>query len=312
MTDAEAIARASQAARAWGGATDAPILIRNRENIVLKATLKAGQTAAIRLHRKDYQTLDAIQSELNWTAALSKAGFPCPAPLPREDGDLTFLFEDGQVCSVISWINAEQIGANGVAFDGTPNAQLHLYERIGRLIADLHQTTDRLDLSEMVRPNWSIDGFVGRDPLWGHFWRNPALTSKEVEILQRARKNAAQHLERLSDPQIGLIHADVLQENILQTDRLWLIDFDDSGYGFRDYDLGTALIQHAESPHLDELEAALLSGYAAPQDDLSLWIMLRSMASCGWIISRADHDDPRQRFYAERALRCVARYERKN
>ena len=152
---------------------------------------------------------------------------------------------------------------------------------------------------------------LGDAPLWGRFWENPSLTSTEVDELQAARARAKEHLTRL-DPAVGLIHADLLQENILQNGAgLWLIDFDDSGLGYRGYDLGTALIQHAELAYLPALEAALCDGYgadAALRDAVPLYVMLRSMASCGWIMSRAPATDPRQRFYAQRALTCARRY----
>ncbi len=126
---------------------------------------------------------------------------------------------------------------------------------------------------------------------------------------------ASDHLAKLN-PSIGLIHADLLQENILQNnDGLWLIDFDDGGYGYRGFDLGTALIQHSDLPYIDALTDATIKGYESiggAQPDLAeampLYIMLRGMAACGWIISRAKPDDPRHRIYAERALRCVQRY----
>jgi Ser/Thr protein kinase RdoA (MazF antagonist) len=119
--------------------------------------------------------------------------------------------------------------------------------------------------------------------------------------------------ERLHDRSLdyGLIHADVLRENLLDGPQgLVLIDFDDCGYGFRAYDLGTALVQNLEEPHLPLLAEALLEGYGAarPQAgvalrDLLLFTLLRCLASCGWIMSRAAADDPRQRLYAARALR---------
>ncbi|NNK77974.1 MAG: phosphotransferase, partial [Litoreibacter sp.] len=131
-----------------------------------------------------------------------------------------------------------------------------------------------------------------------------------------ARENAAQHLTSFAAPDMGLIHADLLQENILENAReMSIIDFDDSGLGYRLYDLGTALIQHVEDPKLPELSRSLCDGYAAqrglsksPVDMMPLFIMLRSMASCGWIMQRADAGDPRQRVYANRALRCARTY----
>lgn len=315
MTDEEIIARAAQAARAWGGAAGPPVLIKNRENIVLKAQLKTGETVALRLHRKGYQTPASIMAELRWTDALAANGFPCSTPLRQQNGDLIHQLEDGQICSVILWIDADPIGASGTSLAGSLTEQIDLYQRIGALCAELHQKTDALDLTPMERQHWSSDGFLGPDPNWGRFWENPALTIQEAELLQEARKNAAQHLEAMTGADRGLIHADLMQENLLENDRLWLIDFDDCGYGYRAYDLATSLIQNEENENFVQLLRAILEGYTAqnPQTkltetDLIFFVMLRSMASCGWIISRAPKDDPRQRYYAERALRCIERF----
>ena len=114
----------------------------------------------------------------------------------------------------------------------------------------------------------------------------------------------------------GLIHADVLRENLLDdAGRLWLIDFDDCGFGFRLYDLATALSQSLDEPQLPGLAAALLDGYGEsrrlppqPGQWLTLFVLLRCLASCGWPITRSTADDPRMRPYATRALRLARLY----
>lgn len=315
MTDDEAISRAAHAARVWGGLSEPPQLIKNRENIVLKGQLVSGAEVAIRLHRMGYQTAASIRGELRWTEALAAQGFPCSTPLRQQNGELITQLGDGQICSVISWITAEPIGAFGTALGGSLSEQVDLYRRIGALCADLHETTDALDLEPLERQHWSSEGFLGAAPVWGRFWENPALTLDEVELLRSIRLNAAQHFERISDMDQGLIHADLMQENLLQNDRLWLIDFDDCGYGYRAYDLATALIQNDENTNLYQLMDAILEGYktrkqtsSLTQSDLLFFMMLRSIASCGWIISRALKDDPKQRLYVDRAMRCVRRF----
>lgn len=311
MNDEAAIAAAGRLAAAWGGLVGAPRLIRNRENIVFEVHLQDGGHAALRLHRSGYQTAAAIRSELVWTKRLADAGFPCPRPLPTLGGDLVAMREGDPVASAVCWIDAGPIGENNVAFAGDATGHCALYRDVGRLIRHLHDTTDSIETADIQRPLWDSEGLLGDNPLWGRFWENPSLSAPEATELLEARAHAAQHLAQLGDGE-GLIHADLLQENILQNQYgIWLIDFDDSGFGYRGYDLGTALIQHAELPYLDALSDALCEGYganAALRKAVPLFIMLRSMASCGWIMSRADTDDARQRFYAERALTCARRY----
>ncbi|MBM7067123.1 phosphotransferase enzyme family protein [Actibacterium sp. 188UL27-1] len=306
MTD-PLIARAIQAARAWGGALDPPVLIKNRENAVFKVRVPAG-TAALRLHRPGYQTTSAIEAELIWTAALANHGFPCPRPLPTTDGAWTKCLPDGQCATMIAWLDAVPIGDAGKVPTAALNDQIQLHHDLGQLLARFHQTVDACDLRPLDRPGWLSTDLVGPDPRWGRFWDNPALTPDEAALLRQAADQAATQLADRPESEIGLIHADALQENILRDRQgLWLIDFDDGGWGYRPYDLGTALIQHIDTPAYPDLTAALVDGYGRPDwaADIPFFVMLRGMASAGWIISRAARGDRRHRVYADRALMLV-------
>ncbi|WP_420861676.1 phosphotransferase enzyme family protein [Algirhabdus cladophorae] len=308
MHNAAAMAYANRAGQAWGGFSQDPVIIRNRENIVMKAHLASGQTVAVRLHRVGYQSRQSILSELVWTQALATAGFPCPLPVAAQNGDMTWQ-GNGPLVSVIDWLDAECIGESGANYAGTETDHCDLYHRIGGLMADLHTTTDALDLPQQPRPQWSAEGLLGDTPWWGKFWENPSLDSVEQQLLNTTRQACLAYLPPEADADYGLIHADLLQENILQNaDGLWVIDFDDSGYGYRPYDLGAALVQHAECPYLPSLRAALIEGYVSKRGaivsdlDIQVFMMLRAFASTGWIISRAAPDNPKQRFYCDRAL----------
>lgn len=301
--------QAQQAATFWGGFADAPRLIRNRENAVFEVTLQTGQRAALRLHRQGYQTHSAIEAELTWTLALAQSGFPCPRPIAAKDGRTVQTLAGGRLVSMVTWIDARPIGENAVPFKGSLEQQQSLYTRLGALIAQLHARTDQLGMGALDRPSWGRDGLLGDQPLWGRFWENSSLTAAEQALLKRARDHAAKQLQAIPELQETLIHADLIQENVLQNAQgLHIIDFDDSGFGYKLYDLGAALIQHAESPDLDALTKALCAGYGCDTSLMSLFIMLRAMASCGWIMSRAPATDPKQRFYAARALNCAQRY----
>lgn len=306
----EVAALAQEAVTHWGGTKAPPRLVTDRENAVFDVMLLDGQRAALRLHRQGYQSTAFITSELRWSEALKRDhAFPCPGALRTTSGELTAILSNGRIASMVQWIDAAPIGANAAAFDGPFKRQLALYEDLGNLIRRLHNASDLVDQTAITRPSWNAEALLGEAPHWGAFWLNPALTQNEQQVLQQARENAAQQLSNNSDLDVGLIHADLLQENVLQNAAgLHIIDFDDSGTGYRLYDLGTALIQHAEHPRLAELTAALCTGYGCKTDLMPLFIMLRATASCGWIISRAAADDPRQRFYAERALACAQRY----
>ena len=110
----------------------------------------------------------------------------------------------------------------------------------------------------------------------------------------------------------GLIHADLLRENVIlhpDSTAMALIDFDDSGFGFRLFDLGTALSQNLCEPSRDALAAALIKGYGAHRalsaHDIAMvpvFTLLRCLASLGWTMGRLPADHPRARHYADRAI----------
>lgn len=293
---------ALSAAAHWGALAAPPRLVAARENRVYELRLADGRRAALRLHRAGYQTDAAIRSELAWCEGLARAGFPCPAPIRTEAGAL--LAPSRPRASLVSWIDAPPIGSQSGGATQSPAAQARVYRDLGALIARLHQLGDSLPRPRgFTRPRWNRAAFTSDRPLWGRYWENPELEAREAALLQAAR-GALDHLLAV-ESDIGLIHADLLQENVLgRAGALSIIDFDDSGIGFRGYDLGTALIQHAGSRRYERLRDALLEGYASrrrPPAGIDRWVLLRALASCGWIVPRAGPDDPRMAYYARRA-----------
>jgi Ser/Thr protein kinase RdoA (MazF antagonist) len=309
----------AEVARLWS-AVGAPRLIKDRENAVYEIALPGGKRAALRLHRPGYQSHGAIRSELWWMAQLAEAGVPVPRPVPTRDGALVAEV-DGRAASVVSWVEGAQIGDGATPLEDDAQAVAARYRALGALIAAMHDATDALALPpHFERFSWNRVAYVGNDPLWGRFWENPALTSEEAELLRAARVEADDVLARheAEGADFGLIHADVLRENVLTHEgRLSLIDFDDSGFGFRAYDLATAEVQGLEDPMNAVASLALHEGYRAARradaprlGDVTLFVALRTFASCGWIVTRAAPDDPRQRFYADRAVRAARRLMR--
>lgn len=288
--------QAAEAAALWGGRVLR--LIRNRENAVFEIALPQGR-AALRLHRMGYQDQAAIRSELWWCAALAARGVAVPSALPSKAGRLLEVLQAGRTASVIDWVEGEALGEAGVPFKQPLEVVLQRHHALGRLLAHLHAETDRLDLpADFTRPRWDIDGLVGEAPQWGRFWEHPTATPAQAGILRRARAFLRERLtEHARDGDFGLIHADVLRENLLVRDgALTLIDFDDSGYGFRLYDLGTVLSQNLYEPAYPAIRDALIEGYsetrAASSDLVELFTLARTCASVGWTMPRLSPDDP--------------------
>lgn len=306
MTPEAALALAPRAAALWGAGQPEPVKVR--ENAVFRMALPDGRTAALRLHRPDYQTEAGISAELTWTAALANGGFAVPLPAPTLSGQLTGQV-GGVITSAVHWMPGT---ATSERAHGTEPA---LYARIGALLGDLHNRTDRLAFARTLdRPHWDLDGLLGPTPLWGRFEANAALSADDRSRILKAMDAARERLAGPEGADRGLIHADVLRENLLERPdgTLALIDFDDSGHGYRLYDLGTALVPSLEDPGLPDAARALAEGYGKarglpPPDTaaLTLHTFLRSLASCGWITSRAGPGDPRLRLYATRARRMA-------
>lgn len=303
---------AEEAAAAWGGRILR--LLAERENCVCQIALPDGRLAALRLHRAGYRDAATIRSELWWCAALAAAGLPVPCPLPTLGGDLLHAGASGRIASALSWIEGRPIGAAGTGLAGALPEQTTLFAGIGRLIARIHDETDRLALpAGFTLPNWDTAGFVGETPRWGRFWDHPQLSQREAARFRDARDFLRGRLaaaEPASD--IGPIHADVLRENVFANgDSLSLIDFDDSGIGFRAYDLGTALSQNLTEPAFAALRRALLEGYAEtrPCDPalVDALTLARCLASVGWMMPRLAPDDPTHRRFIDRALLCIRR-----
>ncbi len=294
---------ADTAAQAWGGRVVR--MLRDRENHVFEISLPSGGRAALRLHRAGYQSTAAIRSELWWCAELARAGLPVPAALPASSGDLLIPVADGRHASVIAWIEGEALGEADLPFNRPIAQVLDIYHELGALLARVHATTDALKLPEnFTRPRWDLEGLVGDDPHWGRFWDHPAASPDQRRILIRARDALRGRLAG----DVGLIHADLLRENVVVNGRsVSLIDFDDSGFGFRLYDLGTALLQTVYHPERTQIRAALMQGYGTTDEMMvQAFTLARTLASVGWTMPRLQSGHPVHKSHLARAVMVAA------
>lgn len=300
---------ATEAAAHWNGA---PLrLIRNRENAVFEMEIPNGR-AALRLHREGYQDDAAIRSELWWCTALAAQGVEVPAALPSHNGASLVTLSTGRKASAITWVAGAALGEAGRPFDTPLQDLVDRHQSLGQLLARFHGTTDRLALPpEFTRPRWDIPGLVGDTPFWGRFWDHPVATPDQRAVLVSARAflhdQLSDHLGKGGD--FGPIHADVLRENVLVNDRsLSLIDFDDSGFGFRLYDLGTALFQSLFEPAYPDIRDALMAGYGTDNRQMvEVFILARTCASVGWTMPHLGLSDPVNARQIARACRWADR-----
>ena len=183
------------------------------------------------------------------------------------------------------------------------------------MLARLHNVTDALELPEgFIRPRWDRAGLTGPDPLWGRYWEAPGLSDKEVELIVAARDRARASLAEFDAvADCWLIHADALRENVFRTrSGLALIDFDDSGFGYRMYDLASSVTQAVDDAAYPEITDGLLDGYAAERplavaarELFPMFAMLRAFSAVGWTIPRVAAKDPKLAIYRRRALKAA-------
>ncbi|SDX90386.1 phosphotransferase enzyme family protein [Citreimonas salinaria] len=273
----------------WGMAGAHNRLIAARENSVFRVD-HGGVSFALRLHRQGYRSDAELWSELEWMAAVAQGGLLVPSPVRSASGH---LLEDvsGVQVDMLSWLPGQPLGESGLLDD--PQARRDVFSRIGHEMARLHAISDKWKAPEgFTRCAWDRDGLLGADPLWGRFWDNPALSEGERTLFRRVRDEADRRLESIEDGlDYGLIHADLVRENVMvDGSRVQLIDFDDSGYGFRLFDLATTLVKFTDAPDYPALRHALVEGYRSQRGidttHLDFFVLLRALTYVGWIIDR--------------------------
>ena len=307
---------AEKACNFWGGCNKLPKLIKHRENAVFGVILKNNIKAALRLHRPGYKDLTEIKSEMWWTKALAKKGFPVPCPIESHKGEDVIQVSSDLVATMIEWVEGAPIGDAKIPIKGSGKK---IYFELGMLLADLHNLTEDLNFPDWFkRPLWDIDGLLGETPNWGRFWESSGLTAEEKYIFQLTRNKAKLVLEKykFDGAETLLLHGDAIRENVFHgTNGLTLIDFDDCGYGFPIYDLATATIQSIEDKHYQNRCDAILNGYGKDRllthADFELFptfSMLRVLATSSWIIPRAKKGSSVINIYKQRALKEAKKF----
>lgn len=297
--------RARHALRHWGLADQRPELLKYRENAVFRVRLADGGSAALRLHRPGYHSEAALVSELEWMADLRQNGIAVPEPIRTANGSFLVSLDEGagqrQYADLIGWVEGAPLGETGRPL-GRSRAELQaLFGAIGREMARLHVAADRYaPPSYFERPSWDMPGLLGDNPFWGRFWDCAGLDPADRDFLSDLRDRLLGPAGRLATGlDRGLIHADLVRENVLVDGaRLTFIDFDDCGFGFRLFDIATALLRNRREPDYETIRQSLLEGYASVRPamqaefrHLPLFLLLRSLTYIGWAGARPDLPD---------------------
>ncbi|MFC0434239.1 phosphotransferase enzyme family protein [Kutzneria buriramensis] len=275
--------------------------IGHGENTTFKVTARteAGSVERflLRVHRpsRHGRFVDsgaAIDSELRWLMALrAETDLAVPRPLPTRNGELTMTAET-RICSVLHWMD-------GRRHSRSPRPG-HL-RLLGNAMARLHDHADTWTRpTDFVRIRWDWETFFGDTMQYGginaaQVW--DLLPDGLRRTFDRVAKSARRAMSTLGDgpDAFGLVHADLHLDNALFTGgEVKLIDFDDSGTGYRIYDLAVALWELRHRPDYEQFRTALIDGYSAQRalpaaqlDHLDTFIAVREVAFGLWFVGTA-------------------------
>ena len=300
-----------QALALWGLEAAECSFVAGRENRVYRVKTATGDLA-LRIKRPGYRQEDELVSELAWLEAMDRAGLHVPRPLPSRAGKLLEPLGAGFV-DLVTWLAGKPMGKSRAPL-ALENREA-VFFALGREMALLHAACDAWQRpAGFRRCHWDIDGLLGEAPVWGRFWDNPTLDPQTKELFIRFRAAARDRLASAGAAlETGLIHADLVRENVLLDGPvIQMIDFDDGGFGFRLFDVATVLLKSIAEPDYPALKDSLIGGYHSQRPlDLSLldlFIAIRALTYVGWIVPRSHEDggaDRNARFVAEARDLCA-------
>jgi Ser/Thr protein kinase RdoA (MazF antagonist) len=275
-------------------------LAAQRENTIYRVEDNTGCSWALRCHRPGYHDAAALESEMQWMAALADRGIMVPAPLLSRSGRFIENIDDTHF-DMLSWLPGKPMGSATAMLDVEDRSSALF--NLGAALAKLHAASDQWTPPQSFKRHaWDKEGLLGDKPFWGRFWDNPHLTASERDSLTQARYRATEKLQKHhANLDYGLIHADPVRENVLLNGHdICLIDFDDGGYGYRLFDLATVLLKCRLERDVDHLTAQLISGYHSVRrldvEQLGLMLALRAFTYIGWIVPRLSEPWAPQRF----------------
>ena len=282
-------------------------LISQSENTVFRVETAKHETFALRLHRPGYHSLAELESEQLWTHALADGGIAIPKVEPTEHGkyyveESLGTEETSRQVGLIQWLPGEPLSK--VLADHPSAAELHkTYFALGALIARCHLASMAwTPPAGFIRHAWDHDGFVGDAPFWGRFWELASTTQKNRDHLRDIRNALSLRLDALpkTSQTFGMIHADLHADNVLRNnDHLYVIDFDDAGYGWHAFDLAVAIYHQLDFFHpqarFDTVYSALNAGYDSVRPgcedifaQLPVFLLVRSLMILKWIEDRPE------------------------
>lgn len=300
IADIDIEAMVQQALKAWGLQTAKHELVMVSENIVFRVETSDGKVLRLCMHRSWYHNLQELKSECQWTRALSEYGISTPIQVPALDGSDYVLVRDNlsgeaRYASMNQWVDGEIMGS---IIARSQDFGIY-FKRLGEVAARIHnQASNWKPPPGFTRHSLDAKGFMGEKPFWGPFWAAPTLTSNERKRFENLREAVYNLLTRLDTgpDNFSMIHADLHPMNlVINGEHLHVIDFDDAGFGWHMYELAVGLFHYQDHPSFPEMVKAVFEGYrefrplnAESTDLLPLFLLVRALASVGWVAARPE------------------------
>jgi Ser/Thr protein kinase RdoA (MazF antagonist) len=273
-------------------------LINISENATFKVTdPKSGLNTILRIHRPFYHTKQAIQSELDWVQSLRDVQLVrTPSILPSGSGEQVILAQDS---------TGEQ--RHAVMFEFMPGIEpsedrlVADFETLGAITARLHNQAKQWQRPDnFTRFTWDFETALGPNGHWGSWRDGLAMGPGELETLGKLSDTLQSRLERFgkSKDHFGLVHADMRLANLLvASDDVTVIDFDDCGFSWYMYDLGSSVSFIEDHPLVPDMTDAWVNGYRSAaslskeeEGELPTFIMFRRLLLVAWVGSHQDTD----------------------
>jgi Ser/Thr protein kinase RdoA (MazF antagonist) len=286
----------------WGLECAAVEPIKVRENAVFAVHLQGGGKAVLRVHRCGYHSDAALSSECTWMRALAEYGVEVPRHVLTNSG--AFIeslvvegFDGRRQLDVFHWIDGQQLGSIEHGVNTASGSIAEAYRSLGKVAAQLHNQSSAWALpADFERHAWNADGLAGENPFWGRFWELEMLTPAQRALFIRLKQTLYRDMQEFgtSPDRYGLIHADLVPENILVNGTsMQVIDFDDAGFGWYLFELATSLYFLRREPAYEEARDALVEGYrqSRPLPDshlerLPMFLAARGSTYLAWVHTR--------------------------
>lgn len=268
----------------------------------------------LRIHRGNYLSAQAVQSELQWLAALRRdLNFPVPEPVTNNQGQLVTVatgagIPGSRVCSVTRWVHAEPDRPMSIKLMGATIAKLHNHGKNWRLPAGFE------------RPRWDWDGLFGTGAGYSinrgaQIWQ--LVPESYLDLFRRVgdRFKQVEQILGTAESEFGLIHGDLCPANLLMANsEVRPIDFADCGYGYWVHDLAMFLSYYARDPQVPTYLKSLIQGYGevrpvpmAQLKYIDTFIATQHVTLALWRLNRAQ-DHPYFRAIVPQALEEAAQH----